>query len=232
MPGPVNGMIRAANALHYWERRQEIASNNLANVETTGFKAERVFARIMGDDIPVADAETDLSHGTIRETGDPLDLAIGGEGFFVVNTPNGERLTRGGAFTLDVNGQIVDANGNALLGEAGPIVAGNGTVVIDRAGKVSVNGAEVDRLRVETVPAGTELTHEGGTFFLPDPAQASQPAEERQVRQGALEESNVGTIDSMVDLISIQRAYAAVQRAVSTLDGIRDTISNQLGKPV
>ena len=82
------------------------------------------------------------------------------------------------------------------------------------------------------VPAGTELTHEGGTFFLPDPAQVSQPVEERQVRQGALEESNVGTIDSMVDLISIQRAYAAVQRAVTTLDGIRDTISNQLGKPV
>ena len=232
MPGPVNGMIRAANALHYWERRQEIASNNLANAETTGFKAERVFARILGDDIPVADAETDLSHGAIRETADPLDLAIAGDGFFVVNTPNGERLTRGGAFTLDVNGQVVDASGNPLLGEAGPIVAASGAVVIDRAGRVSVNGTEVDTLRVETVPAGTELTHEGGTFFLPDAARASQPADARQVRQGALEESNVGTIDSMVDLISIQRAYAAVQKAVTTLDGIRDTISNQLGRPV
>ena len=232
MPGPINGMIRAANALHYWERRQEIVANNLANAETTGFKAERVFARIIGDSIPVADSATDLSVGTIRETGSPLDLALSNDGFFVVDTPNGERLTRGGSFTLDRDGQVVDANGNALLGENGPIVAPTGSIVIDRSGAVRVNGAEVDRLRVETVPRDVRLTHDGGTHFLPDAAQTSQPPAEREVRQGALEESNVGTIDSMVDLISVQRAYAAVQRAVTTLDGIRDTISNQLGKPV
>ena len=232
MPGPINGMIRAANALHYWERRQEIVANNLANVETTGFKAERVFARMMGDSIPVADSATDLTVGTIRETGAPLDLALSNDGFFVVDTPNGERLTRGGSFTLDAAGQIVDANGNALLGENGPITAPTGTIQIDKAGVVRVNGAEVDTLRVETVPANVRLTHDGGTHFLPNAAQTPQAAADREVRQGALEESNVGTIDSMVDLITVQRAYAAVQKAVTTLDGIRDTISNQLGKPV
>jgi flagellar basal-body rod protein FlgF len=232
MPGPINGMIRAANALHYWERRQEIVANNLANAETTGFKGERVFARVVGDSIPVADTTTDLRAGAIRETGAPLDLAMDGDGYFVVDTPNGERLTRGGSFTLDTDGQVVDANGNALLGEGGPIVASSGTVEVDRSGAVRVNGTEVDRLRVETVPPNVELTHEAGTLFLPDAARASQPPADRKVRQGALEESNVGTIDSMVDLISIQRAYAAVQRAVTTLDGIRETISNDLGKPV
>ncbi|MBW3627778.1 MAG: flagellar hook basal-body protein [Gemmatimonadetes bacterium] len=232
MPGPINGMIRAANALHYWGRRQEIVANNLANAETTGFKAERVFARMMGDSIPVADSATDLTNGTIRETGSPLDLALSNDGFFVVDTPNGERLTRGGSFTLDAAGQIVDANGNALLGENGPIAAPAGTIEIDKSGVVRVNGAEVDTLRVETVPANVRLMHDAGTHFLPNAAQAPQAAADRQVRQGALEESNVGTIDSMVDLISVQRAYAAVQRAVTTLDGIRDTISNQLGKPV
>jgi flagellar basal-body rod protein FlgF len=232
MPGPINGMIRAANALHYWERRQEIVSNNLANAETTGFKAERVFARVIGDSIPVADSATDLRTGNIRETGAPLDLALSNEGFFVIETPNGERLTRGGSFTLDANGQVVDSDGNALLGENGPIVAPTGAIVIDRSGAVKVNGAEVDRLRVETVPLNVRLQHDAGTTFLPDPSRASQAAADREVRQGALEDSNVGTIDSMVDLISVQRAYAAVQRAVTTLDGIRETISNDLGKPV
>jgi flagellar basal-body rod protein FlgF len=232
MPGPINGMIRAANALHYWERRQEIVANNLANAETTGFKAERVFARVMGDSIPVADSATDLRTGTIRETGAPLDLALSNSGFFVVDTPNGERLTRGGSFTLDADGQLVDADGNALLGENGPIVAPTGSIVIDRSGAVKVNGAEVDQLRVESVPLNVRLQHDAGTTFLPDPARASQAPADREVRQGALEESNVGTIDSMVDLISVQRAFAAVQRAVTTLDGIRETISNDLGKPV
>lgn len=232
MPGPINGMIRAANALHYWERRQEIAANNLANAETTGFKAERVFARLIGDSITVADSATDLTTGTLRETGAPLDLALSNDGFFVIDTPNGERLTRGGSFTLDADGTVVDADGNALLGENGPITAPTGTIVIDRGGAVKVNGAEVDRLRVETVPRNVRLQHDANTTFLPDPARTSQAAGDREVRQGALEESNVGTIDSMVDLIAIQRSFGAVQRAVTTLDGIRDTISNQLGKPV
>lgn len=227
----VNGMIRAANALYYWERRQEIASNNLANAETTGFKAERVFGRMIGDAIPVADTATDFRAGTLKETGSPLDLALSSDGFFVVNTENGERLTRGGSFTLDPDGQVVDASGNPLLGEAGPIVAGNGRLEIDRQGVVRVNGAEVDRLRVETAPPNVKLQHEEGTLFIPDADRQAMANEDRQVRQGALEDSNVNTIDSMVDLISIQRAYSAVQKAVTTLDGVRDTISNALGRP-
>src|SRR5690606_10100423 len=112
---PINGQIRAANALHYWERRQEIAANNLANADTTGFKAEKVFARVMGDAIPVADAMTDMSAGTLTPTGEPLDLAIGNDAFLVVETPQGERLSRGGSFTLDAEGRIVDSSGNPLL---------------------------------------------------------------------------------------------------------------------
>jgi flagellar basal-body rod protein FlgF len=229
---PINGMIRAANALHYWERRQEIAANNLANSETTGFKAERVFARMIDDAVPVAGTATDFRPGALCQTGAPLDLALGDGAFFVIQTPAGERFSRGGSFSLNPDGQVVDPSGNPLLGEGGAIVAGTGSVEIDRGGVVRVNGTEVDRLRVETVPRGTPLQHEAGTLFVPDGAREPQAAEERSVRQGFLEDSNVSTIDSMVELISIQRAYAAVQRAVVTLDGIRDTISNQLGKPV
>jgi flagellar basal-body rod protein FlgF len=227
-----NGMIRAANALHYWERRQEIAAHNLANSETTGFKAERVFARIIGDAVPVADTMTDLSAGVLTPTGEPLDLALAGQGFFVVGTANGERLSRGGSFSLDAEGRIVDARGQPLLGEGGEIVVPAGAIEIDHRGTVRVDGRAVALLRVETIPAGIRLEHEEGTLFLPDPAREEQPPEERQVRQGHLEASNVSTVGSLVDLISIQRNYAAVQRAVTTLDDIRRTISNDLGRPV
>jgi flagellar basal-body rod protein FlgF len=228
----INGMIRTANALHYWERRQEIAAHNLANVDTAGFKAERVFARIIGDAIPVADTATDMTVGALTHTGEPLDFAIANGAFLVVDTPNGERLSRGGSFTLDGQGRIVDQGGNPLLGEDGEIIVPPGSIDVDASGTLRVDGTEVARLRVESVPEGVELTHDAGTLFLPDPARQDQPAEERQVKQGHLESSNVSTVGSLVDLISIQRNYAAVQRAVTTLDEIRATISNDLGKAV
>jgi flagellar basal-body rod protein FlgF len=84
--------------MHYWERRQEVLANNLANANTDGFKAERVFARLMGDAMTAGDTRTDRTAGTLRQTHAPLDLALADDGFFVVETPDGERLTRGGSF--------------------------------------------------------------------------------------------------------------------------------------
>lgn len=226
----INGMIRAANALHYWERRQEIAANNLANADTNGFKAQRAFGRMIGDAIPVADAATDLSAGALTPTGDPFDLAIANDAFLVIETPNGERLSRGGSFALDQEGRLVDHAGNALLGEGGDIVVPPGSFEVDTTGTIRVEGREVARLRMETVPPGTALTHEGGTVFLRDAASQEQPIESRRLRQGHLEQSNVDTIGSLVDLITIQRNFAAVQRVVTTLDEVRDTISNRLAR--
>ena len=228
------GLTQAARALHYWERRQEIVANNLANSETSGFKAERVFARLLGEAAgPVADTATDLRSGTLRATGNPLDLALEGEGFFVVNTEQGERLTRGGAFRLDEQGQIVDANGNALLGDGGPLTTtSSGSIVIDSAGKVTVDGSEVGTIRVVNIPDGADLQHLGGNLFSTDAQLEPMEADPRLVRQGHVEESNVNTVGSLVDMISIQRSYAAVQRAVTTLDEIRGTASNEIGKPI
>jgi flagellar basal-body rod protein FlgF len=228
----INGMTRAAHALHYYERRQEILANNLANADTNGFKAERVFAQIIGDALPAAGTATDRTAGSLKVTGEPLDLALGGEGFLVVETPQGERLSRGGSFQLDAEGRIVDANGNALLGEGGPLVVSGGSVEIDSAGAVSVDGKEIGRLRVDSVPAGAQLAHAGANLFLPDAAGQPLPEEQRLVKQGSLEASNVNTVGSLVDMIEIQRAYSAVQRAVTTLDDIRSTIANEIGKPV
>jgi flagellar basal body rod protein FlgG len=225
-----DGIASAANALHYWERRQEIVSNNLANASTDGFKAERVFARLVGDSTPVTDSATDFRAGTLKATGRALDLAMKNDGFLVVDTPRGERLARGGSFQLDAQGRLSLGDGSLLLGENGPIAVGSGDVTIDRTGNVAVDGKVIDRLRMERVPNGTRLQHDQGTTFVPDPSREPVDVDGREVQQGVLEESNVNTVDSMVDMIAVQRAYAAVQKTITTLDAIHGTISNELGK--
>jgi flagellar basal-body rod protein FlgG len=231
MPIRTNGMTSAAGALRYWERRQEAVANNLANVSTTGFKAERVFARMVSDGLSAADSATDHRDGNMRETGQPLDLATSGAHYFVVSTPNGERLSRGGSFHVSDAGHVVDAGGNELLGDKGPITATRGAVTIDKQGAVRVDGREAGLLRMETADAATPLQHDGPLWMPPAKRVEVAPAD-RAVRQGALEDSNVSQVGALVDMIAVQRAYAAVQKALTTLDATRGSAVNEIGKPV
>jgi flagellar basal-body rod protein FlgF len=227
-----DGIASAANALRYWERRQEVAANNLANATTDGFKAERVFAQLVAEgSVPAAASATDWREGSLTPTGNPLDVALRGNAFFVVDTPRGERLSRGGSWTVDPQGFLTDASGNKALGEKGAIRIGGGKeVAIDRTGRVVVDRIVIDRLRVESMPASTELQHEEGVRWVPAAERASVPPAARDIRQGHLEGSNVNSVGSLVDLISIQRNYAFAQKALTTIDDIRSTISNELGK--
>jgi flagellar basal-body rod protein FlgF len=233
---PVNGLTSAAASLRYWERRSEITAHNLANASTDGFKAERVFARLLGaagEGLPTAQTATDLKGGTLRTTQNALDVALEGDGFLVVDSPAGERFTRGGSLRLDADRRLVDAGGRAVLGEKGPIVVPAGaSLTIAEDGAVSANGRPLDRLRVERAGAGATLAHEGGTLFVPDAGRQPVAAAERRVHQGAIEESNVNPVSAMVDMIAVQRAYASVQKAVTTLDAVRETATTQLGRPV
>lgn len=225
-------------AKRYWLVRQQVTANNLANVSTDGFKAERVFARLLSDGSTVADTGHDLRQGSHRSTGSPLGLALEGPGYFVVQTDAGERLSRGGSFHLDEGGRIVDAGGNAVLGENGPIVPGSGTIAIDTAGKITVGGREVATLRLVEVPESNtgqqqqlqhELQHEGGTLFVTT-AECRPMTNVSIVRQGVVEESNVNALSAMVDMIAISRAYAALEQADGMLDHI-DGLVKDLGKP-
>ncbi|MHB1310437.1 MAG: flagellar hook-basal body protein [Gemmatimonadaceae bacterium] len=235
------GLETAAAALRFWERRQEVLANNLANVNTEGFKGERAFAHLLGDGrTPVIDTATDLTNGPMTATGAPLDLAVAGQGFFVVQTPGGERLTRGGALHLDAAGQLTDQSGHALLGEddanggtRGPVIvpAHAVSIRIDQGGAVVADGHQVARLRLETVPPGARLQHEAaGLFALAAPGTAMDVAQ-RNIRQGVREESNVGAIASLVDMIAVQRAYASVQKVLTTIDSARGIAVSELGKP-
>jgi len=236
------GLDHAAAALRYWERRQEVVANNLANVNTDGFKGERAFARLLSDGTtPAVDTVTDLRAGPMTTTGAPLDLALSKDHMFVVQTADGERLTRGGSFQIDASRRLTDAMGNAVLGEVdsagnprGPIniPAFTANVQISDAGAVMADGRQVGQLRIERIPSGTRLQHEGNGMFSVPPTRVAVPVADRGVRQGMLEESNVESVNSLVDLIAIQRAYASVQKVLSTIDSVRGIAVTELGKPV
>lgn len=235
------GLDNAVAALRYYERRQEVVANNLANVNTDGFKGERAFARLMSDgSTPAIETATDFRAGPITATGAPLDLAISGDGFFVAQTAQGERFTRGGSLRLDDARRLVDQGGHPLLAE--PDAAGNGggpvvvpadarTITVSAAGIVNADGKDLGRLRLESVPAGTRLQHDAGGLFVPGAARTSVAPDARTVRQGAREESNVGSVAALVDMIAVQRAYASVQKVLTTIDSARSIAVSELAKP-
>jgi flagellar basal-body rod protein FlgF len=237
-----NGMTAAAAALAMYERRQQVLSNNLANASTPGFKADRTFSRLIDGAIAATETTTDRRAGTLSESGNPLDLALAGDGFFVVKTAQGERLTRGGAFQLDGLRRIVDSEGNPLLGEAnagegesGGITLPPGTVQVRADGTVTVNDKLVARLRLEGVPVNVALVKDGASRYMP-PTNASErlplAPEARRVKQGFVEESNVSTIESMTAMIDTLHRYGATQRSISVLDEVRGRAATDIGKPV
>ena len=113
------GLESALSALKYWRTKSQVVANNLANVASQGFKAQVVFAELLPGNRPEARAELDLTGGPLRETGNALDMVIEEVGFFVVDTPAGERLTRAGSFELDAFGYLVDSSGRLILGDTG-----------------------------------------------------------------------------------------------------------------
>lgn len=224
----IDPMRAAARALAYWERRQEIASNNLANTETPGFKGQRVFAELLDGVAPSAAVRDDLREGVVRDTGRPLDLAMEGDGFLVVETPGGEALRRGGSLSMDETGVLVDASGRPVLGEDGPIVIPPGEVKVSGNGSVTVDGKSVGRLRLErAAPSSLERVGDG---LWRSTAPTTAVSGDLAVRQGALEGSNVQALDGLMEMLDVQRNYAAIQRGVVTLDDVLDTIANRIGR--
>ncbi len=227
--GP-ESLQRAGRAFRYWERRQEAVAHNLANASSPGFRGERVFARLLEGAGVEPEGATDLRPGPLTGTGRPLDLALDGEGFLVVETPQGERLVRGGSFQLDASRTVVDAQGNPLLGDSGPILLPEGEFEVTPAGELRVDGATVSTLRIVRLAEGASLLREGGLRFGVEGNTESVEEGGVRVRQGHLEESNVDPVGALVEMIEIQRAYSALQRSVLVVDGVMGRISNDIGK--
>lgn len=233
------------------EMRMNSISNNLANVNTTGYKKDQLafkdtFVMFAHDQImePVATvrskklfpepihiakprlavSKTDFTQGSLKITGGPLDVALNGEGFFKVQTPDGEYVTRNGHFRQTADGQLVTEQGWPVMGTGGPITLPPGSrVSIDEAGQVLADDAVVGQLQVVTYENLDVLEKRGRNLFQPRPGEAPAeiPAEGTTVQQGFLEAANVEVVTEMVNMIETQRqfeAYTKIMQSTDTLD--------------
>ena len=228
---PLQGILNTARTLSFYAHRQDVTANNLANANTDGFKADRVLAHTLpGTTAPVPVQETDLRQGTFRETGRPLDLGLQGDGYFVVSTPQGERLTRGGSFRLDPAGHLANSQGDLVLGDGGPIVLQGGKIEVQGDGTIMVDGAGAGRLLVVNPDDPRQMLKEGFGRYSPGGEVHAVDEDATQVRQGAVEEANLDPLLSMVDLVTIQRAYAANVDALKAMDSVLGAVTNDVGK--
>ncbi|MDE3180060.1 MAG: flagellar hook basal-body protein [Acidobacteriota bacterium] len=219
-----------------------VTANNFANIGTTGYKAQedfyRTYTAAMGSQNlgplnlainnygVMGGATTNLAPGPLQSTGNPLDIALQGKGFLVVKTSAGDRYTRNGSLRLNAKGILTTQNGDEVMGlipkpkgkpGEGPIKINSGTIAIGPGGLISVDGAIAGQLKIVDFAKGTRLTLEGNSYYNA-PAEAETPAASPQVKQGALESSNVNPMNEMVSLILLQRQAQMLQSAISTFD--------------
>lgn len=219
-------ILTTARTLSYYTLKQEVLANNLANSGSDGYKVDRLSAQnLAGSSVPVGVQVLNLSQGAIRDTGRQLDLAIEGEGFMVIETPGGERLTRGGSLVIDAGGYLSDRNGNRLLGLEGPVRVAGRVIKVESDGTVVVDDARADRLRLVTAEAGSLQKEGEGRFRFG--GEALQPGK-ATVLQGSLEDANVDPLLGTVEMIMVQRAYAANLQALRAVDGVMGILTGQI----
>lgn len=254
----LRGLYTSASGMLAESMRVDQLANDLANVNTNGYKRDqavfRTFPQLLlsrigenstislphgeipvpmnrsqrigqlGTGVQLERIYTNTQPGPLAETGNALDLAIVGDGYFVIQTPQGQRLTRDGAFQLNSDGILVNYDGYAVMGTAGPIQI-LGQLLVQEDGTVLSDGQNVDRLLIVDA---ADLTKQGHNLFTGDPA----PAGEYQIRQGFIERSNVNSVRSMVELIEATRAYEANQKAIWAQDETLGKAISEVGRVV
>ena len=170
----------------------------------------------------------DFSTGSVRDTGRPLDVALQGDGWLVVQTPRGERYTRAGSLTIDASGQLVTPHGDLVVGDGGPITLRGGAsdVLIGDDGTVSVKGQSAGRLKiVRFKDPQTALVKEGETLFAAAGSERPAEAVGTRVTQGALEQSNVNVVSQMASMMQNSREFDSLERSIKLMMDIRKAAS-------
>jgi flagellar basal-body rod protein FlgG len=239
----LEGLYSAAAGMSAQQEQLDAIGNDLANASTTGYKSERVaFSDLLYDNVNMAGsassdgagAKADVighsqQQGSIKETGDPMDLAIEGEGYFQVTRNGQPALTRDGNFSVDANGTIVDSEGDPL---APPIKLPAQTkpseVSIAPDGTVTAAGKTLGQIKLVTVASPEQLLSDGSGAFAPTAASgAVKPASAGKIHQGALEQSNVDMAKEMALMVTTQRAFQMGSTAIQTESQMM-SIANQL----
>lgn len=219
--------------------QMDAIANNIANASTTGFKREgTIFSEFVaptgeGPSLSIGYGNTrmvDLQQAPISTTGGSLDFAIEGDGFFMVNTPQGQMLTRAGSFTPGADGTLQTADGYPVLDASGsnifiPPDAKN--IGLAQDGSLSADGAPLAKLGLYAPTDPLTLTHQQGTMFS---ASGYQPAEGGKILQGHLEDSNVDPVSEVAKMISVQRAYELGQSFLDREDDRTRTVIQTLGR--
>ncbi len=225
-------------------RSMDVIANNIANVSTPAFQREEpTFQEYI---VNVAPAEgqvgtqslsfvqdtglvRDLSEGRLTTTGAPFDMAIHGNGYFVVQTANGDRYTRDGHFTLNESGQIVTSNGDAVQGDGGPITItpDDGDVHIAADGTVSGKTGQIGRMRVVDFQNPRLLVKEGASLYATD--QSPVTADNFKLQSGMLETSNVEPVIEIAHMIEVMRAYQATATLTQSQEDLMRQAIDKLG---
>jgi flagellar basal-body rod protein FlgF len=249
----IRGIYTTAAALATATLRLGVVSNNIANASTPGYRQDRLPEEVgkpidlmryavdaqgqpvgslnLGPQVGVS--QLDLSAGPIQETSNPLDLAIGGAGFFAVQAPDGTtRYTRDGGFHADVDGSLRSRDGSAVLDTNGQamVLPVGADVSVAADGSVLASGAPVARVQIVDFAAGVQLTKIGSGMFTAPGGTLPTPAAGVQLYQGYLEGSNVDMTESMVSSMNLVRAYGANQKMMQMQDEILKSAVNEVGK--
>jgi len=240
---PVNGINSAAMFMRPLMLKMQVIADNIANIDSTGFKKGRLFIEVLHSNDPTLPPESvgegeyfpgvrfsefpDLTQGVLSQTSSPFDFAIDGSGFFTVETPEGERYTRTGNFVISPEGEIQMKNGYSVLGENGaPLIITNAQnlskedIAVNPTGEIFVKGANVGKFKLVEINSAENLTKIGASLFAlkagisPDDIDPDKV----HIRQGFIEGSNVDGIEEMIDMIELMRQFETGQKLIQTQD--------------
>jgi flagellar basal-body rod protein FlgF len=242
----IDALTAAGNSMNNDMTRLNVISNNLANSVTSGFKKQilvsRPFTEFLGlvdgaggqvpyqVSLPIVDSVTDFNQGTLKNTGNPLDLAAVDNGFFEVMTEQGPAYTRQGNFKLDPRGRLVTEAGFAVTGTTGELTLTSPNPVIDKDGNVFENEKQIGQIRLVRFNDPSSLDQIGHGLYRLGPNSTIKIDESNRMRQGFLEMSNVTSMTEMVKMIETMRHFETAQRIVQGYDEMLDKAITKLGE--
>lgn len=240
----VNGLYTASEGMKNMLNKTEVVSHNLANANTTGFKKSILLAETeitvkrndewklhQDENSKIEGNHINWEHGPLIQSGDPFDFAIEGEGFFKVETPDGERYTRNGTFTRNTLGELVTLNGNPVLDEGGGHIRIEGSAIqVANDGSIYVDNKAVAKLGIAEFKDKSGLQRASGSLFIANDPSTPENAKQARIKQGYLEGANVSAVDAMVELIRYNRNYEADSKALQSCDSTLEKAVNEIGR--
>lgn len=239
----IERLKQSMQALEMLSRAQDVTANNLANINTPGYKAQKLFYQafqkaVNGQvvDIPDAQETANSESGDMKKTGNPLDVAINGKGFFLVNAKGQNVMSRNGRFHIDSQGYLRDSNNAYVQGKSGTIYLPemqnnpNAKLQISKDGTIKLNGSVVDQLQLVKVPNYQDLKRLDNAYMTTKDGSLPQVDNQSTVAQGYYESSNVDPLKEMISMTTNMRLFQTQQKTMQTMDQILGQVASQLGK--